>query len=350
MPYDVQSDDRLDPRLKAILAIYEVPELGDIESREALLAEASSPEAAAAREAGRGLMEFLDSEDVAPSTGLEISEHSVTSAPDGNTITLRLIRPAGNEALPCVYYIHGGGMASGSIFDPIYRAWGRVIAAKGVAVVMVEFRNCLVENSLAEVAPFPAGLNDCLSGLRWVAANAASLHVDPSRIVVAGESGGGNLTIAVGLSLKRSGELGLVQGLYALCPYLVGKYPDARYPSTTENNGILIEGHNNRGIIGYGIEAYEEKNPLAWPDFASTGDVIGFPPTVITVNECDPLRDEGIAFYRLLLHSGVAARGRLQLGTFHGADLATALCPEISHGTAIDLATFAREATGAGPG
>ena len=161
--------------------------------------------------------------------------------------------------------------------------------------------------------------------------------------MVAGESGGGNLTLALGMSLKRSGELGLVKGLYALCPYLVGKYPDARYPSTTENNGILIEGHNNRGIVGYGIEAFEEKNPLAWPDFATSGDVIGFPPTVINVNECDPLRDEGIAFYRLLLQSGVAARGRVRLGTFHGADLATALCPEISHETARDLALFAIE-------
>ena len=72
------------------------------------------------------------------------------------------------------------------------------------------------------------------------------------------------------------------------------------------------------------------------------GDVIGFPPTVINVNECDPLRDEGIAFYRLL-RSPASARGRVRLGTFHGADLATALCPEISHETASDLATFAKE-------
>jgi acetyl esterase/lipase len=61
------------------------------------------------------------------------------------------------------------------------------------------------------------------------------------------------------------------------------------------------------------------------------------------VNECDPLRDEGIAFYRLLLQSGVPARGRVRLGTFHGADLATALCPEISLETARDIAAFATD-------
>lgn len=341
MPYDVQSDGRLDPRLRAVLALVDVPKLGDVADREELLAEAASPEAVAAALAAEEMMSFLDTEEVAPSKGLAFSDHEVASEPDGNRIILRLIRPEGVEPLACVYYIHGGGMSTGSINDAIYRAWPRVIAAKGVAVVMVEFRNSVRPNTYAEVAPFPAGLNDCLSGLRWVADNAASLAIDPARIVVAGESGGGNLTLAVGMALKRSGELGLIKGLYALCPYLVGKYPDDRYPSTVENNGILIEGHNNRGIISYGIDAYDAKDPLAWPDFATTSDVIGLPPTVITVNECDPLRDEGIAFYRLLLQSGVRARGRLQLGTFHGADLATALCPEISHGTALDLATFA---------
>ena len=60
--------------------------------------------------------------------------------------------------------------------------------------------------------PSPPGLNDCVSGLRWVAAHAADFGIDPTRIVVAGESGGGNLTLATGLKLKREGDLGLDQG------------------------------------------------------------------------------------------------------------------------------------------
>jgi acetyl esterase len=341
MSYDLQSDGRLDPRLKAVLAAFDLPTPTDVESREAMLIEANEPAAKKRLEEAAALMSFLDSEDVAPSAGLTFTDVDVTSQPDGNAIRLRMIRPAGDAELACIYYIHGGGMVSGSIDDALYRAWGRVIAAKGVAVAMVEFRNAVYENSLDGVAPFPAGLNDCLSGLRWLSSNASTYHVDPKRIVVAGESGGGNLTLALAMSLKRSNELGLVKGLYAMCPYIVGAYPDSRYPSTTENNGILINTLSNRGVVGYGVEAYEEKNPIAWPDFASTSDVIGFPPTVISVNECDPLRDEGIAFYRLLLQSGVAARGRVLLGTFHGADLATAICPEISHETARDIAGFA---------
>ena len=234
-------------------------------------------------------------------------------------------------------------MASMSCFDGMYRAWGRIIAAYGVAVVMVDFRNCVVASSAPEVAPFPAGLNDCVSGLRWMVAHADELGIDPSRIVVAGESGGGNLTLATGMTLRRAGDIGLISGLYALCPYIAGQWPAPDCPSSVENEGILLRLHNNRGRMGYGIEAFEERNPLAWPAFASVDDVTGFPPTVISVNECDPLRDEGINFYRLLLSAGVPARCRQVMGTMHGTEIVSILCPEISRDTARDLAAFARE-------
>ena len=263
------------------------------------------------------------------------------SSPDGNTIKLQIIRPDNDTTLACVYYIHGGGMSSLSSFLGNYRAWGRIIASKGVAVVMVEFRNSVVPSAVTEVAPFPAGLNDCVSGLKWTVANASKYGIDPSRIIVSGESGGGNLTLATGLKLKRDGDLGLVKGLYALCPYIAGSWPDARYPSSVENNGILLNLHSNHGAMAYGIEAFKNSDPLAWPGFATKDDVTGFPPTVISVNECDPLRDEGIAFYRLLLSAGVFTRGRTVLGTSHGTEIFPTMCPEISHSTAADIAAFA---------
>src|SRR5438477_898538 len=136
-------------------------------------------------------MDTVDSEDIAPSRSLTVTEHTVISQPDGNTINIRFIRPEGNETLPCVYYIHGGGMAAMSCYDGNYRAWGKIIAARGVAVAMVDFRNSILSSSVAEIAPFPAGLNDCISGLKWVAANHTELAIDPRRIVVSGESGGG---------------------------------------------------------------------------------------------------------------------------------------------------------------
>jgi acetyl esterase len=317
--------------------------LSDVSSREEMLAEANSPEAIAGREAFTALMDACDTDEVVPSAGLAISVEEFTSQPDGNTVKLRITRPDNQDVVPCVYYIHGGGMASLSCFDGMYRGWAKVIASNGVAVIMVDFRNSVSASSAPEVEPFPAGLDDCLSGLHWVVDHADRLRIDPSRIVVAGESGGGNLTLATGLRLKREGDLGLIKGLYALCPYIAGQWPTPECPSSVENEGILLHLHNNRGAMGYGIEAFNRRDPLAWPSFAGVDDVSGFPPTVISVNECDPLRDEGINFYRLLLSANVPARCRQVMGTMHGTEIFVIACPDISRDTARDLAAFVRD-------
>jgi acetyl esterase len=342
MAYDVAGDIRLDPRLKALLTNTPAEAAGDVDSRETLVAESNSAAAREQAEQFRAVMEMCDTEEAAPSAGLRVHTEKVISEPDGNSINLQVIRPDNDETVACVYYIHGGGMASLSCYDGMYRGWGKIIAANGVAVVMVDFRNCLTPSSAPEIAPFPAGLNDCVSGLKWVVANAGHLGIDASRIIVAGESGGGNLTLATGLKLGQDGQLRLIKGLYALCPYIAGQWPTPECPSSTENNGILLDLHNNRGAVGYGIEAFNERNPLAWPSFATVDDVRGFPPTVISVNECDPLRDEGINFYRLLLRAGVSARCRQVMGTMHGTEIFTIACPEISRDTARDLAALAK--------
>ncbi len=340
----IADDPRVDPRLKLLLGGMVTTPQTDVASRELLLEEVNSPEAVAAAEAATALFELVDDETIAPSAGLDISTVEFRSEPDGNTVKIQLIRPHADEPLPCVYYLHGGGMQTMSCFDGLYRSWGRIIANQGVAVAMVDFRNCLTPSSAPEVEPFPAGLNDCVAGLKWVHAHGAELGVDPDHIVVAGESGGGNLTLATGLKLKADGDLGLIRGLYALCPYIAGSWPQDRFPSSVENNGILLELHNNRGAMAYGIEAFEAKNPLAWPSFATEDDVRGLVPTVISVNECDPLRDEGIEFYRLLQRADVPSRCRELLGTIHGTEVVSIACPDISKDTAASIALFCREA------
>ena len=343
MTYDIAGDIRLDPRIKSLLSFVPTAQLGDVDSRDTLLAEAGTPEARQGTEDFRQVMELCDTEALAPSKGLHIHTEQITSQPDGNPINLQVIRPETDDALACVYYIHGGGMASLSCFDGMYRAWGKIIAANGVAVVMVDFRNSVSASSAPEVAPYPAGLNDCLSGVGWTVEHAEDLGIDAGRLVIAGESGGGNLTLATGMSLLRSGGIGRVKGLYALCPYIAGEWPQDRLPSSVENDGILLSLHSNRGRMGYGIEAFEAGDPLAWPLFATVDDVAGLPPVVINVNECDPLRDEGIEFYRLLMRAGVPARCRQQMGTMHGTEIFAVACPDVSGDTARDLAAFARD-------
>jgi acetyl esterase/lipase len=343
MSSKVASDTRLDPRIRRLLgAIPFTAPVPDVASRDELLALENSAEGQARAAGFQMIHTMMDTEANAPSAGLVIREETFRSEPDGNTVKINYIRPDTQERLPCIYYIHGGGMMVMSAFDGMYRAWGRIMAAQGVAVAMVDFRNCLRASTAPEVLPFPAGLNDCVSGLKWVASHADHLNIDAARIVVAGESGGGNLTLATGLKLARDGDIGLVKGLYALCPYIAGQWPQDRYPSSIENEGILLNLHNNRGAMAYGIEAFAAKDPLAWPAFATEDDVKAFPPTVISVNECDPLRDEGIVFYRLLLQAGVAARCRQVMGTTHGLEIFSIACPEISRDTAADMARFVR--------
>ncbi len=340
----IAEDPRIDPRIKALMDAF--PEMGqaDVASRAEILEEMSRPEAVAEMEQVRAMLEILDDEAVAPSAGLDTSTLELTSEPDGNTIKIQFIRPQGDDRLPCVYYIHGGGMQTMSCFDGMYRSWGRIIAAQGVAVAMVDFRNCVSPSSAPEVEPFPAGLNDCVSGLKWVHAHADELGIDPDHIIVAGESGGGNLTLATGLKLRQDGDLGLIRGLYAMCPYIAGSWPQERFPSSTENNGLLLDLHNNRGAMAYGIEEFKNGNPLAWPSFATEDDVRGLVPTVVSVNECDPLRDEGIEFYRTLLRAGVPARCRQVMGTVHGTEVFALACPDISRETAASIAQFCRDA------
>jgi acetyl esterase len=142
MAYDIAGDVRLDPRIKALLAAIPPMEPKDVDSREALLIEANTPEALKGAEEFRQVMELCDTEELAPSKGLHIHTEQFVSRPDGNTINLQVIRPETDETVGCVYYIHGGGMMTLSCFDGMYRAWGKIIAGNGVAVVMVDFRVC----------------------------------------------------------------------------------------------------------------------------------------------------------------------------------------------------------------
>jgi len=299
--------------------------------------------------------------------GLHIETLTFQSKPDNNTVKIMFTKPtrspyATQTPYPCVYYIHGGGMAVGSGFDPTYKMISRLLARFGnVAVCSVDFRNCTTPSiTNQEIAPFPAGLNDCYYGLKYIYENAKALGIDPNQICVAGESGGGNLTIAVALKCKMENTLKYMNsGFYSLCPYIAGIWPqevkarksyfdnDETILGTShlndENNGIwLTMGGNTNSAMGYGIKAFNERNPLAWPGFATTKDLEGLPRCVISVNECDPLRDEGINFYRRCLKAGVHARCRNVMGTPHGGDLMAGFVPDIALETVRSIANFTK--------
>ena len=221
-----------------------------------------------------------------------------------------------------------------------YTRWRDELSALGMVVVGVEFRNGA--GKLGK-HPFPAGLNDCMSGLQWTFDNKATLGI--STIVVSGESGGGNLSLAVGLKAKKDDKLDQIDGVYAMCPSIsnawANKIPEL--PSLYENDDYFM----NCSMLGAFAVAYDpahqnDRNPLCWPYFAETQDLQGLPPHVISVNELDLLRDEGLAYYRKLMAAGVSVYSRTVNGTCHGADMIfRKALPEVFGATVRDIKGFA---------
>ena len=276
---------------------------------------------------------------LAPVAGVE-SRTEVISGVDGNDISLYIHSPVGGDGpRPGILHIHGGGMVILKASGASYRRWRDELAALGLVVVGVEFRNA---TGALGPHPFPAGLNDCASALDWLHSQRDELGV--SKIVVSGESGGGNLTLATTLKARQEGRLGMIDGVYAQCPYISGTYasPPPELPSLHENDGYFLASD----LMGHFVFAYDlgehRTNPLAWPWHAEVDDLVGMPPHVVSVNELDPLRDEGLDYYRKLTRAGVTVNSRTVNGTCHAGDLLfPGAMPEVYAASARDLAAFA---------
>src|SRR6476620_2972825 len=196
----IGTDPRSDPRMVAALAPlaldgrYPQPALtvdAPLEKRRAFVAEI---------EENTGAVLDMFAQSVPIFEGVTTTTTTIEGT-DGNDVTLYISRPdAGDGALPCVVHLHGGAMAFLSAADIGYMRGREYLAATGLVVVGVEFRN-----SAGKLGPhpYPAGLNDCATGVRWTYANRSDLGV--SHLIVGGESGGGNLTLAVPHKAKREG-------------------------------------------------------------------------------------------------------------------------------------------------
>ncbi|MGV0794420.1 alpha/beta hydrolase [Mycolicibacterium sp. XJ1819] len=335
------SDPRSDPRMVKALAEFgldgrlpEIPLTVDspLEQRRAL---------ATMSEQAMGAIFDAFATAAAPITGVTTTTTTITGA-DGNDITVYISRPDNTTApLPGLVHLHGGGMAIGSAADLGYLRLREYLAATGLVVIGVEFRN---SGGRLGPHPFPAGLDDCAAGVRWTYANRTELGV--THLIVNGESGGGNLTLTVAHKARREDWLHEIAGLYAQCPYISNRWLQVcdDLPSLTENDGYFVS-CQQLALLGslYNPTGSHANDATCWAAVAADVELAGLPPHVISVNELDPLRDEGLQYYRRLVRAGVPAVGRMVAGTCHGGDLMMPhVMPEVFDATVRDVSGFAK--------
>jgi len=336
---DIRDDPRADPRMIAAMGpigLDVAPPPSPVSAASPL---ADILEACMLAEAGFQMLFGMASEPT-ETPGVSSTVETITGS-DGNEVTLFIHRPDDvDAALPCVVHTHGGGMTILTAADPGYGMWRDSLAATGLIVVGVEFRNA---GGTLGAHPFPAGLNDCASAAQWVIANRDDLGV--STIVISGESGGGNLSIATALKANQEGWIDGIAGVYAQCPYISGAYadPPAELTSLFENDKYFLDVENMGAMAkAYDPDGANATNPLAWPMHASVSDLASLPPHVISVNELDPLRDEGLVYFRKLLDAGVSAVSRTVNGTCHAGDcLFVDAMPDVFAATIRDIKGFA---------
>lgn len=336
---ELRDDPRADPRMVAAIAPFELDKAPPPSPVGADSPDEEIYEHCLVTEEGFGQVFDILYSDLPE---LDVSSHTeIIKGVDGNDINLYIHRPNSIDGpMPGIVHTHGGGMVLLAAADTNYQAWRNSLAATGMVVVGVEFRNGA--GKLGN-HPFPAGLNDCASGLQWTYDNKDALGI--SNIVVSGESGGGNLALATALKAKRDGRIDQIDGVYAQCPYISGVFDqgDPDLPSLVENDGYFLSSNMMAPLAKiYDPPGENATNPLAWPYHAAAADLEGLPPHVISVNQLDPLRDEGLAYFAKLLAAGVPTVSRTVNGTCHAGDLLLPKAmPDVYAASVADVHSFA---------
>jgi acetyl esterase len=207
---------------------------------------------------------------------------------------------------PCLVFFHGGGWVIGDLDS--HDVVCRKLADEGeLIVISVDYR-------LAPEHKFPAAIDDAIDATKWIAANAASLGIDASRLMVGGDSAGGNLAAVVAIS-ARDGNGPAIAGQVLIYPAIdfAMTHPSHREPETS----ILLTHSVIRWFADHYLSgAADVHDWRASPVRATT--LIGLPPAYVLTAGADPLRDEGDEYAHRLKQAGVPATYRHFPGQFHG--------------------------------
>ncbi|OBF31390.1 esterase [Mycolicibacterium peregrinum] len=232
-----------------------------------------------------------------------VTDHQVPV--DNGRIDVRVYRPEASEPLPLLVYAHGGGFVFCDLdsHDGLCRNLANLIPA---VVVSVAYR-------LAPEHRWPTAAEDLYAATRWAVDHAADFGADPSRVVVGGDSAGGNLAAVTTLMARDRGGPDLAAQLLL--------YPVIAADFDTDSYRLFGRGfYNPRPALQWYWDQYvpqvaDRRHPYASP---LAGDLSGLPPAVVVLAGHDPLRDEGIAYANALEEAGVPVTRRPFDGGIHG--------------------------------
>jgi acetyl esterase len=245
-------------------------------------------------EKGRAVVDEVQSSPV-QKPAVDIEDRMVPGGPGGQ-VSVRILRPPNAPArLPVIVYIHGAGWVFGNA-----HTHDRLIRELSVgAQAAVVFPNY----SLSPEAKYPTAIEENYAVLKWVAEHGAEHGLDPETLAVAGDSVGGNMTIAVTLLAKERA-----------CPAIRRQllfYPVTNASFDTESYGQFATGYFLRRDAmmwfwdQYTSDPRDREQITASPLRATTEQLRGLPEALVITGEADVLRDEGEAYARKLREAGV---------------------------------------------
>jgi acetyl esterase/lipase len=255
-----------------------------------------------------GARKVLDDLQAAPIDKLDVDEKWITVPAAVGDVKVRIVTPQGaGGVLPVVLYIHGGGWVLGNTgtHDRLVRD---LAVGTGAAIVFVEYDR-------SPEARYPVAIEQAYATAEWIVASGSEFGLDASRLAIAGDSVGGNMTAAVTLLAKERGTVHFVhQSLY---------YPVTDAGQDTDSYREYAEGWYlaAKGMAWF-WDAYlpdvEKRSEItASPLRATHEQLAGLPEAFIIVDENDVLRDEGEAYARKLTEAGVRTTSVRYNGTIH---------------------------------
>jgi acetyl esterase len=285
-----------------------------------------------------GARKVLDDLQAEPVEKLSVDEEWVTVPASVGDVRVRLVRPRdAGSMLPVVVYMHGGGWILGNAgtHDRLVR---ELAVGARAAVAFVEY-------TPSPEARYPVAIEQGYATAQWIVREGAAHGLDATRMAVAGESVGGNMTAALALMAKERGDVTFVQvSMY---------YPVTDAAMDTASYERFADGYYlSRASMEWFWDAYAPDHArrseiTASPNQASLEQVRGLPPTLLMVDEADVLRDEGEAYAAKLRSAGVPVTTVRYDGTVHDFMLLNSLTDTRATRASVAQATaFLRDALG----